>query len=61
MPSSRTTIRYGLAIALGLALALALDFLLVPAGWRMLMGLALCLSLGFASVFFAAITDRRMR
>lgn len=61
MPSRASALRYVLSIAIGLAAALAVDFLVVPAGWRLLMGLALCLSLGFAGAFFAAMTDPRVR
>jgi hypothetical protein len=49
------------AAGIGVAFALLVDWLVVPPGWRLLMGLALCLSLGFAGVFFAAMTDPRIR
>ena len=61
MPAQRSKLRYAISAAIGLAAALLVDFLVVPAGWRLLMGLALCLSLGFAGVFFAAMTDPRLR
>lgn len=53
--------RYPLAAAIGVAAALAVDGLFVPAGWRLLLGLGMSLSLGFAGVFFAAMTDPRLR
>lgn len=61
MPARPSKLRYAAAAAIGVAVALIVDFLLVPAGWRLLMGLALCLSLGFAGLFFTAMSDPRLR
>lgn len=60
-PALRPVWRYALAAALGVGAALAADALFVPAGWRLLLGLGMAFSLGFASLFFAAITDPRLR
>ncbi len=61
MPARRSKLRYVVAAVVGVALALIVDLLFVPAGWRLLMGLALSLSLGFAGVFFTAMTDSGLR
>ena len=53
--------RYAIAAAVGVGAALVADWLFVPAGWRLLLGLGMSLSLGFAGVFFAAMTDPRLR
>ncbi|MBU6439105.1 MAG: hypothetical protein KGJ03_07980 [Betaproteobacteria bacterium] len=61
MKPSLSRFRYAIAAAVGVACALAADWLFVPAGWRLLLGLGMSLSLGFAAVFFAAMTDPRLR
>lgn len=61
MPAAPSLSRYVYAGLVGVITALVADFVLVPPGWRVLMGLALCFSLGFAGVFFAAMTDPRLR
>lgn len=61
MPPGQRQLRYAIAAGIGVGCALLVDWLVVPPGWRLLMGLALCLSLGFAGVFFAAMTDPRIR
>jgi uncharacterized membrane protein YccC len=53
--------RYAIAAAIGVTAALVADWLFVPVGWRLLLGLGMSLSLGFAGVFFAAMTDPRLR
>ncbi len=53
--------RYVGAAAIGVAAALLADRLFVPAGWRLLLGLGMALSLGFAGVFVAVLTDPRLR
>ncbi len=53
--------RYVIAAAVGVGAALVVDWLFVPPGWRLLLGLGMSLSLGFAGVFFAAMTDPRLR
>ncbi len=61
MKPAFSAFRYAFAAAIGVAAALVVDWLFVPAGWRLLLGLGMCLSLGFAGVFFAAMTDPRLR
>lgn len=61
MKPSLSRFRYAIAAAVGVAAALAADWLFVPSGWRLLLGLGMSLSLGFAGVFFAAMTDPRLR